>query len=293
MTKASCRAPGSDVPSALCAACQQGDLDSVRRILGTALVQREAAAATAAGTFAENACIDLDVRVCVNVAWAAAGRVRTTALVEAVMGGHVGVVKALVASGLFNANRAATDCLAHRAHGGSEASFMAGMLPFIRVDMAQQRLARDALSGMYPLIGAVRHGHAGVVAALARSEGIWLDVSEDVSRPWHTPLCLACKDGHAGIASLLITAGADVDALTSSMRFSVLGADMQTLLLTSTGMQFWQRRRHDQYGWGLARAVHLLLCVRQRHNTTRAPDLPVELWLEICKFFRSRDFLNK
>ena len=64
----------------------------------------------------------------------------------------------------------------------------------------------------------------------------------------------------------------------------------------ASGVDYWQRRRHGGHSWALKEAVTTLLLVRQRLDAL-APaaallvHLPEEIWLAVCAFLRSADFM--
>ena len=68
--------------------------------------------------------------------------------------------------------------------------------------------------------------------------------------------------------------------------------------LGSCILYYWQRRRHGGHAWAMKEAVMTLLLVRQRLDGPAAPaaasllaHLPEEIWLAVCAFLRSADFM--
>ena len=87
------------------------------------------------------------------------------------------------------------------------------------------------------------------------------------------------------------------------------------LKVFASGVDYWQRRRHRGHAWALREAVTALLLARQRLGARAAakalappgrvlrsrsgsaararalPHLPEEIWLAVCAFLRSADFM--
>ena len=84
------------------------------------------------------------------------------------------------------------------------------------------------------------------------------------------------------------------------------------LALFTSGVDYWQRRRHGGHSWAMKEAMLALMLTRQRLDNTPAPGtqdhtaaesprsppplrtplprLPEEMWLRACSFLRSADF---
>ena len=65
----------------------------------------------------------------------------------------------------------------------------------------------------------------------------------------------------------------------------------------ASGVDYWQRKRHGGHSWAMREAITALLLARQRLGTL-APaasplvHLPEEIWLAVCCFLRSADFVT-
>ena len=86
------------------------------------------------------------------------------------------------------------------------------------------------------------------------------------------------------------------------------------LALFTSGVDYWQRRRHGGHSWAMKEAMLALMLTRQRLDNapvpltqdhtagaaeptrsplplrTPLPRLPEEMWLRPCSFLRSADF---
>ena len=106
--------------------------------------------------------------------------------------------------------------------------------------------------------------------------------------------------GASSTGGLLLTAGGCRFQLNDAGQtpLGLAAGDRGVLKVFASGIDCWQRQRHGGHGWGTKEAVTTLLLVRQRLDGPAAPasasalvHLPEEIWLAVCAFLRSADFM--
>ena len=220
-----------------------------------------------------------------------------TALIYACHSGHAACARALVATERVDANHLDID----------------GEPPIIIVNKSSSPHRRGmALECARVLVGA---------------RGIGLGPRDCDGR---TALHLAALQRNAEMASLLLVAGGcrfaretdPTDTRRTPLELaddSKEGKAVRAVFLS--GVDYWQRRRHGGHSWAMRQVVLALLLVRQRldaapaapataRRTTRQSrvagasatpraaaqalvHLPEEIWLLVCGFLRSADFLPR
>ena len=223
-----------------------------------------------------------------------------TVLVRAARHCDAGAVRALVASGKADVNRAAPN----------------GDLPLTRAILSADEigvevlLATDGTSWGQSIL----QGLLGAARALAAAKGI--DLNYRHQHLGRTALHEVCARKHAALAEHLLIAGGCRFALTTAggdrhfndtkagdTALALAAGDTAVTKLFASGVDYWQRRLHGRHGWAMKEAARTLLLVRQRldahriHHALAAPGpaalphLPEEIWLAALGFLRSADFM--
>ena len=219
-----------------------------------------------------------------------------TALTMAAEAGRAEVVCALLAADGIDAN--------HTTEDGLSALMIAsqrGHTEVVRALLAVDGIDTNATDSQdcSALMLATHRGHEGSVRLLAAASGI------DINLPCihfgnNTALHCACEEMRGAtrveMAELLLTAGGcrfqiNDDAKTPP---DLAGGDAGVAAVFASGVDYWQRRRHGGHAWAMKEVVATLLVVDQRldaKHTAILPYLPKEIWLVVCGFLRSADFM--
>lgn len=269
-----------------------------------------------------------------------------TALQYAARLGHAGVVRALLAVrgiGINVADLGGWTPLASAAHAGRlgclelllrkdgvdvNQGSVSGQTPLhracrhghagcIRALLASEGIGvnHECKEGNTAISLAASYNHTECVRTLVGARGV--DVNHRLPISHWTPLHRACSKKNAAMVSILLTGGGNRFAAGSKGEVPLSLAIVATAAGTkvrdkvvfsvfSSGVDYWQRRRHAGHAWAMRRVVRTLLLVRHRLGTAPAvraagalpgavfpglPHLPEEIWLAACSFLRGADFV--
>ena len=116
-----------------------------------------------------------------------------------------------------------------------------------------------------------------------------------------SPLHMAAENGSANIAQIVLLRGGCRFLRNAEGRTPLdlaAGDNCKGVLkVFASGVDYWQRRYHSGHAWSMKEAVITLLLVRERLGALAStapsplPHLPEEIWLALCAFLRSADFL--
>ena len=235
-------------------------------------------------------------KVDVNQAKTARG---SSALTVASAEGHVECVVALLAADGIDANHTNTD--------GWTALTTASQHG--RAGIVRTLLAVDGIDANHTnfedgsaLMMAVAFSKTSCARALVAAKGININLKSPHFGNG-TALHFACGDlsgaTRVEMVGLLLTAGGCRFQLNDDGQtpLDLAAGDKGVLKVFASGIDYWQRRRHGSHAWAMKEAVTTLLLVRQRLDgpAPAAPSplvhLPEEIWLAVCAFLRSADFM--
>ena len=247
-----------------------------------------------------------------------------TALTMASEDGHADIVHALLAVDGIDTNGAAADgytALIHASKKG-HAEIVRALLAVGGTDANLSTIEH----GFSALMMAAGHGHASCARALVAANGISLN-QQNPQIDNRAALHIACWKRNTELAELLLLAGGCRFLLDDGGDAPLDHAegDKGVVAVFASGVDYWQRKRHRGHSRAMREAVTALLLARQhlggraavaappnppaqgralRSTTARAqaqassapaplplPHLPQEIWLAVCCFLRSADFM--
>ena len=148
------------------------------------------------------------------------------------------------------------------------------------------------------LIMASLQGHAEIVRTLLAVDAV--DANHANAHGGGTAVHAACLVQRAEIVEVLLLAGGCrfLRDGNGSTPLDLADRHKSVLKVFASGVDYWQRRRHGGHVGALKEAVATLLLVRQRLQALAPaaapfPRLPEEIWLAVCAFLRSADFVPK
>ena len=241
-----------------------------------------------------------------------------TALTLASMKGQTEIVHALLAVDGIDPN--------HTNNDGNTALIRAstsGHAEVVRTLLAVEGTDPNTIAadGFSALTIAITLNQPGCVRSLATSRGININL-QSPTYDNQTALHMACAQQSAEMAERLLLAGGCRFRLDDSgmAPLECAQGSKGVVAVFAAGIDYWQRKRHGGHAWATKAAVTAVLLVRQRLDARAAPHLagalpvrgrmlrstaararavtpvplphlPEEIWLTVCCFLRSADFM--
>jgi len=225
------------------------------------------------------------------------------ALIVATTHGWVDIVQFLISCDGIDVN-----CTDHFGETAVALAAQNGNLPILRALLAVDGIDQNTENeyGDTALMRATAEGQERVVRVLVTAKGT-IDINRE-DGDGDTLLHDACNvvNSHEAmdVAKVLLMGGScrfmvnreGKTALDMARKNPSVHKDLHTLF--ASGIDYWQRKHHDGHSYAMRQVVTTALLLRQRLDAKSSPlgvlpelpELPEEIWLNLCTFLRSADF---